>query len=135
MTEEKRSLTPNDSALLANEIDGYLGAVVSITPGARRLLERAAPALRAPSETKLDIPPWIMTADRLPPHGENVLFLTHAGSWLGWLDADNGDGKQWRDHFEDELICTTLDVLCWMPVPKQPEKFTVKKEQLDATER
>lgn len=38
--------TPMDSSL-AKEIEAYLGSVVSITPGARRLLERALPELRS----------------------------------------------------------------------------------------
>jgi hypothetical protein len=71
--------------------------------------------------------PWIMTADRMPPHGEDVLFLTRHGSWFGWRRQEKGD---WLHHFDDETICPDADVLCWMPIPAIPEKLKVTHEQL-----
>lgn len=65
---------------------------------------------------------WI--TDRAPDHGVNVLFYTSAALWIGWRDENSKDeesGKfRWRDHFDDQPICTDADVLGWMPCPEVP---------------
>lgn len=67
---------------------------------------------------------WVPVSERLPDHGDNVLFITGRTPdfmWYGWRDAE-GEVEQWRDHFDDDVICKGEDVAYWMPAPPTPSR-------------
>lgn len=75
------------------------------------------PAARVKAE-HAEAESWIKVSDRMPPHGENVLFLTkETYRWYGWRDQAIG---QWLDHFDDGVICFDADVTSWRPYPAVP---------------
>jgi hypothetical protein len=84
----------------------------------RAVLEYVA-KLEAP---RPEVQTWVPVEERLPAHGDDVLFVTSRNPgfmWYGWHDSE---GNAWRDHFDDDVICEDGKVTHWMPAPIGPRE-------------
>lgn len=72
---------------------------------------------------------WVLTSDRLPETGKNVLVVTVDG----WIKEGYWDGEQWwwadgfpigmKDNGDVDYssYCVMQGVVTWMPIPKLPD--------------
>jgi len=104
--------------VMAQAIELYLGQVVSITPGARRLLERASVTLKACARSETRSNSWIPVGERLPE--PETMVTVWVGSYYqgkGGHDQAMLMSGEWRNMRYSQRLRVTH----WMPLPAAPE--------------